>query len=463
VRVQFIQAAVHYTHVERAQPLALARLAAVLRRERNDQVALYDMRLDWKNFVRPLQVCQSFHPDVVGISAHGVDAPAMYRLAAAIKEELPATKIIAGGIHATTYWREAAANPHIDYVVIGEGEHTLGELLTAIETDGDPQAIPGLAFRRNGEVHRCAERAFETDLDRFPFPAWDLVDFDAYGRFQRIGLIYKHHRYVNVETARGCPYHCAWCHRSMGGVPRMHSADYVLSMFAQLHDEYGLRDFMIIDDLFNFSTERVEAICEGIIERRWNIGITIPIGFRADLATDRQIELLARAGVYRIMVAIETASPRLQREMGKRLNLERTREVIALARRHGISVHGNLILGLPDETEQEMRTTIRYATTSKLDTFGLYRAVPFQGTRLYEEAREKGLPVPEGENFFSFWESELNLSPVPLRRINRLCKTAIPYFYFRPGRLFRLLFKLPHSFRQFPYLVWFFLKKIISW
>jgi len=463
LRVQFIQAAVHLKHVERGQPLGLSRLAAVLRRDRGDEVALYDMRRDWKNFSAPLQACTTFQPDVVGISAHGVDAPAMYRLAASIKKQHPQTLIVAGGIHATTYWRETGANPYIDFVVIGEGEHTLRELLDATESGGDPFAVPGLAYRCNGEVIRTAERAFEIDLDRFPFPAWDLVDFDAYSRFQRIGLIYKHRRYVNIETARGCPYHCSWCHRSMGAEPRSHSPEYVLSMFAQLHEEYGMCDFMIIDDLFNFDTERVEAICAGIIERSWRIGVTIPIGFRADLATDRQIEMLARAGVYRIMVAIETASPRLQRKMGKRLNLERTREVIALARRHGISVHGNLILGLPDETEAEMWSSVRYAATSRLDTFGLYRAIPFQGTRLYREAKEKGLPVPEGENFFSFCEADLNLSPVPLRHINLISKLAIPYFYFRPTRLFRLLFKLPHSLRQFPYLIWFFLKKIISW
>ena len=461
-RVLLFQAAVHDTHVERGHPLGLMSLASHLARERGDEVRIHDMRLAWKRFDLPVEAFRSFRPDVVGIGAHGVDAPAMHRLAALVKAASPETPVVLGGIHATSYWKEVLEDPNVDCVVIGEGEVTFREWLDAVESKAPTDEIPGTAFRSDGEGVRTAARVPETDLDIFPFPAWDLLEIDAYARFPRAGIFYRSPRYMSIETARGCPYKCAWCHRSMGERFRPHSPGYVVSLLEELKRDYGVDDFLIVDDMFNLDDDRMTRIFTGVLEKGLDVGFSLPIGIRADIITDDALALMRRAGVYKIMIAVETASPRLQREMGKKLDLERTLAVIRKASDLGISTHGNFMIGLPSETEAEMWSTLKLAARSRLDTFGFYRAIPFKGTRLHEMANLLDGEGRQREDAFSFWDLDVNLSEVPIRKLNFIRRLAYPYFCFRPGRLRRIFAHLPNPSRLLPFLVWFFLKKAVS-
>jgi radical SAM superfamily enzyme YgiQ (UPF0313 family) len=460
-KVFLLQAAIHAVHVERSQPLGLLHVASGLRAAGHD-VRLHDMRLNWTRPDLALAALDAARPDVVGVSAHGVDAPAMHRFAAAAKRRAPSVPVICGGVHGTAYWAEVLKDSAIDAVVIGEGEAAVAEAVDALAAGRPLGDVPGLAVRADGAVIRTTERLPSTDLDRFPFPAWDLVDVAAYGRFPRIGIIGAHPRYMAVETARGCPFHCAWCLRPMGDRFRPRSAEYVVEMLETLRREHDVRDVLIVDDLFNFDPDRVRRIFELLLEKNLGLAIAIPNGLRADLLAEDDLKRMRRAGVYRIMVAVETGSPRLQKEMNKRLDLEKTRKVIASAARLGISTHGNFIVGLPGETKEEVWTTVRYAARSDLDTFGLYRAIPFRGTALAEMAERQGFALPEGKDFLSFWDLDLNLSATTLGAVNRARKWAYPLFYLRPRRLWRLLRHLPDPARQVPFLVWFFLKKLFS-
>ncbi len=460
-KVFLIQAAVHDQHVERAQPLGLMYIAANLQRHRGDEVRLHDMRLDWRNFEKPLATLRAFRPDVVGVSAHGLDAPAMHRLAELIKKEAPSIPVVCGGVHGTAYWREILTDRHLDAVVIGEGERTFASLLDAMENQRSPAEVDGIAYRAGDEIQRNAPRTFQEPLDEFGFPAWSLLDIDAYGRFPRIGLIYRDKRYMSIETARGCPFHCAWCHNTMGRRFRPRSAEHVVEMIATLVKQYRIRDILIIDDLFNFDRERVKDIFTRLLSKQLPVSFALPNGVRADLLDEETIALMHRAGVYRMMIAVETASPRLQKEMGKNLDVENARRVIATAARLGISVHGNFIIGLPTECETEMHQTIRFAVRSHLDTFGLYRAIPFKDTRLFEMARQAGMQPAEGEMVYSFWDQKQNISPIPLHQINQARRWAYPQFYLRPQRLWRMIRHMPNKMRLLPFLFWFFLKKLV--
>ncbi len=461
-KVFLIQAAVHDQHIERAQPLGLMYIAAYLQRHRGDEVRLHDMRLDWRNYQSPLETLRTFQPDVVGISAHGLDAPAMHRLAELIKKETPTIPVVCGGVHGTAYWREILADQHLDAVVIGEGERTFAELLDAFDKRCSPAEVDGIAYRTGQEVQHRAPRTYQEPLDDFGFPAWSLLDIDAYGRFPRIGLIYRDKRYMSIETARGCPFHCAWCHNTMGRQFRPRSAEHVVEMITTLVNHYRIRDILVIDDLFNFDRGRVKEIFTSLLRKQLPVSFALPNGVRADLLDEETIALMRRAGVYRMMIAVETASPRLQKDMGKNLDLEHARTMIDYASRLGISVHGNFIIGLPTESEAEMRQTIRFAVRSRLDTFGLYRAIPFKDTHLFEMARQAGFQQATGEMVYSFWDQTQNISPIPLPTINRARRWAYPQFYLRPKRLWRLVRHLPNKARLLPFLFWFFLKKSYS-
>jgi radical SAM superfamily enzyme YgiQ (UPF0313 family) len=460
-KVFLLQAAIHAVHVERSQPLGLIHVASALRAAGHD-VALHDARLSWTRPDLAVAAFDAARPDVVGVSAHGIDAPAMHRFAAEVKRRAPGVPVICGGVHGTAYWAEVLKDPAIDAVAVGEGERTFAELVDALAAGRAPADVPGLAVRANGSAALTAAREPEADLDRFPFPAWDLLDVAAYGRFPRIGIIGAHPRYMAVETARGCPFRCAWCLRPMGDRFRPRSAEAVVEMLARLRRDHDVRDVLVVDDLFNFDAARVRRIMELLIASGLGLAIAVPNGLRADLLSEDDLRRMRRAGVYRIMIAVETGSPRLQKEMDKRLDLEKTRAVIAAAARAGISTHGNFIVGLPGETKEEVWATVRYAARSDLDTFGLYRAIPFRGTALAAMAERQGFALPEGKDFLSFWDQDLNLSATTLAAVNRARKLAYPLFYLRPRRLARILRHLPDPARQVPFLVWFFLKKLFS-
>jgi radical SAM superfamily enzyme YgiQ (UPF0313 family) len=413
-------------------------------------------------FERVLEVFRSFRPDYVGISAQSPDAPVMHRVARAIRRERPEVPVICGGVHATAYWQDIMpTDPAIDFILPGEGEVVFHDLIETLERKGDPGTVPGVVRRVDGAIVHTGVRKPVQDMDIFPHPAWDLVDPDTYAALPRIGLVYKARRYMIVETARGCPFQCAWCHKTMGRVHRMHSPSYVVEQVEKLTRDHGVREIQIVDDLFNFDNGRMIEIFSRIIERKIRVAICIPNGIRADRLPDQTLELMKKAGVYRVMFAVETASGRLQKLMRKEMDFSKLEQAIRKADELGIMVHGNFIIGLPTETQEEARETVRYAERSLIDTVGIYRAIPFKGSDLYRIASEQGVPVPKGESTLSFWDPEVNLSRTPTGVLNRLKKDAYRRIYLRPERIARLIRKLPNRLILLPFLFRFFVRKAL--
>ncbi len=461
-RILLVQAAVHNEHIEVSMPLGLMCIASYLRKHGSHEVRIHDMRPPALPFERVLEVFRAFRPDYVGISAQSPDAPVMHRVARAIRLERPEVPIICGGVHATAYWQDMMpTDPAIDFVLPGEGEAVFHDLIATMERKGDPAAVPGVVHRVNGVAVYSGPREPVRDMDVFPHPSWDLVNPDTYGALPRIGLIFKARRYMIVETARGCPFHCAWCHKTMGRVHRMHSPAYVVEQVERLVRDHGIGEIQIVDDLFNFDNARVEQIFSGIVERGLRVAICIPNGIRADRLPDRTLELMRKAGVYRVMFAVETASGRLQKLMRKEMDFTKLERAVRKADELGMMVHGNFIIGLPTETPEEARRTVRYAERSRIDTVGIYRAIPFKGSDLYRIAAEQGVPVPEGESTLSFWDPQVNLSRTPTAELNRLKKDAYRRVYLRPERIVRLVRKLPNRRVLFPFLFRFFLRKAL--
>lgn len=459
-KVLLLQAAIHDEHIERSQPLGLMYLASYLREHGDFQPVIHDMRLTYQRPDLAEEVIRSERPDIVGISAQSPDAPVMHALAAMVKKHAPRVPVIAGGVHISSYPEDTIKNDaNIDFGVPGEGEITFFELCRALAGGDDGRQVPGVVYCENGNVERAPERPIAKDPDVIPYPAWDLIDLDAYGRLPRIGLIYAHPRYMIVETARACPFDCAWCHKTAGNIHRMHSPEYVINEIATLLERHKVGEITIIDDMFNADIDRVNAIFHGLIERKLNIAISIVNGLRADMLPDETLELMKKAGVYRVMYAIETASARQQRLMRKNLDFAKVKRAIEKTYRLGILIHGNFIIGLPGETGDEVKHTVRFAASSKIDTIGLYRAIPYKGCDLYRIALEQGIDLPTGEMTYSFWDAEVNLSRVPVKRLNQYKKRAYWQTYLRPRRIFRLLTLMPNKTRLIPFLFRFFLRK----
>ena len=420
-------------------PLGLLSLAAVARKCGWD-VRLFDAYLHRRPEAALESLARRWQPVVVGLSAITCEHRSLHRLARAARRGAPGALVVAGGPHPTVYPHRTLADPALDAVVLGEGELTMEQLLEQVAGGGRGSGLPGLASRRGEEVSIGPPRAVISDLDTLPFPAWDLADVDAYSR--RPGMDYTGlRRYMGLLSSRGCPYECVYCHNLHGKAYRTHSPEYVLGMIRELSGRYGIHDFDFFDDIFNLDGPRMERILEGIASGP-EIRFSFPNGLRGDLLSAEQIRLLKVAGCQHVFVAVETASPRLQREIGKRNDLPRLDAAIDALTRQRIFTTGYFMLGFPTETEQEMRRTVDFALASRLHVAFFYTVVPIQGTALQQYQQPPGEHLPAGGEAAYFLEQQ-NLSLVPNRRFSSIKQQAYLRFYGHPRRVARILRDIP--------------------
>jgi radical SAM superfamily enzyme YgiQ (UPF0313 family) len=207
-----------------------------------------------------------------------------------------------------------------------------------------------------------------------------------------------------------------------------------------------------MDDIFNFRAERAKTIARGIVERGWKIKLTFPNGFRGDILDEELVDLLVKAGMYRCMVAVESAVPRIQKVMKKNLKIDKVQNIVDYIAKQGVMVHGAFMLGFPSETEEEMRATIDWAAKSSFHTAAFFRVIPFKGTELFTQVEHAGYELPTDWSAYEPYQTEINLSEVPEDQILRLRKTAYRRFYLQPKRLWRIFKLIPNKLTMLPYL-----------
>ena len=457
--VQSVHIYKHHTHL---QPLGIMYLASAIR-EKGHDVQILDMKVEKIGIPDFLQRLEKIKPDVLGITAMTYEAKCMLELATEAKKAAPDMKIVAGGAHAANMPEETLQEGRaIDCVVIGEGEETFAELLTAYESGSGLAEIRGLAYRENGDVRRTEPRPFIEDLDAYPFPAWDLIPVEKYFDIPRGGIIFHHREFMTLFSSRSCPYKCIYCHRNLGKGYRPRRPDRVVDEIETLYRNYGIREFEFMDDMFNLKKDRVQAICRLILERNLDLKMTFPNGMRADILDVETLKLLKEAGMYRTMLAIESGSPRLQKYIKKHVQLDKAQRIIKETVKLGIMTHGAFMLGFPTETEEEMRQTIRFAHKSAFHTAAFYRVLPFPGSELYEMvmARQPDLKVTPEQ--FEYHSSDMNLSEVSEEMITKLRKRAYVLFYLNPVRLFRIFYRLPNKSVLLPKLLQMFMHRAME-
>ena len=356
------------------------------------------------------------------------------------------------------------ADPNVDCLVAGEGEIPFLRLVQSLlDGNGSPEGILGLAYRRNGEVVTNGPQPYHEDLDRLPFPAYDLVPLEVYHRLPRVGVIFARRRYATMISSRGCPYRCAYCHGMHGRKNRVRSPENVVAEIRELKERYRIEEIVFVEDMFNLQPERTREIARRIIDEGLDIRMSFPIGLRGDIMEEQTVRLLRDAGMYRCMYAVETASPRIQKLIRKNLHVDKVLDIIERTARLGVLTHGAFMLGFPSETEEEARKTVDTAVASSLHTAAFYRVVPFKGTYLHELAGREGVHVPEDYDTFEFHKTKLNVSRMDDATLDRMKKTAYRRFYLSPRRFWRTWHLLPNKGVLLPELVRTFLRKAVLW
>jgi len=402
-------------------PLGLAYLAATLERE-GHQVRVHDFGL-YPDVPLAQQIAEvvEFDPQLVGLTAMTNTYHAAAETGRLIKERLDCPLVI-GGPHATVFPERVAAEPFVDYLVYGEGEATLIELVRTLDAEGPrPSAmslevIQGLCYGQGNEVRCNPARPLIRDLDGLPFPARHLFDLEAYPLYAPNG-----ERMITVLSSRGCPYNCSYCFKGIvGRTYRQRSADSIMAELRQIVSQYGVTNIYFIDDLFTINRKRLKVITQRIIDEKLDIRWQC-LG-RVDRVDPEVLELMYRSGCRQIHYGIESGNDQILEAIGKRITKEQVRRAVAWTARSGIRVKGYFMLGLPGDTEATMRQTINFAAELDLDDAMFSLTTPFPGTRLWAELVARHPEMEFNQDFsrayyYNNYEEEiepfLNVSEVP--------------------------------------------------
>jgi radical SAM superfamily enzyme YgiQ (UPF0313 family) len=365
-------------------PLGLAYLAAYLERE-GHQARIFDLGLDPNTpLEQDVEAILSFAPDLIGLTAMTSNYEGALATARALKAA-SAAPIVIGGPHATVLPERVMQETCFDYLVHGEGEFTLAELVKLLETcrfrlsADDLRRIEGLYFRCNGELAQNPERPLIRDLDALPYPARHLLELKRYGLVTPDGQ-----PMISILSSRGCPYNCSYCFKGIvGRIYRQRSAENIIAELRQVIAGYGVRNFYFIDDLFAVNERRLRELTQRLIDEK--LDIRWQCLDRVDKVTPELLGLMYRAGCRELHYGIESGNQQVLDAIGKRITLEQVRQAVKWTHDSGILVKGYFMLGLPGDTEETMEQTIQFASELELDEAMFSLTTPFPGTRLWDE------------------------------------------------------------------------------
>ncbi len=285
--------------------------------------------------------------------------------------------------HAETYLSHGA-----DYVIIGEGEQTLAELVNLIESGREEEAaeVDGLAYLNNGVVFKTRPRQNIRKPDTLPFPARDLADMDHYR-----DIWISNHGYfsLNMVTARGCPFHCNWCAKPIWG-QRYHtrSPKNVVEEMEQIKNDFAPDYLWFMDDIMGMKPSWLVEFA-GLIRKK-EINIPFKCLNRPDLLLREGIvNSLARAGCDMVWIGAESGSQKILDAMEKGTRVDQIDEATRLLRDHGIKTGYFLQYGYPGETTEDIALTLEMIRRNQPDDIGISVSYPLPGTKFYDSINEQ--------------------------------------------------------------------------
>jgi anaerobic magnesium-protoporphyrin IX monomethyl ester cyclase len=331
-------------------------------------------------------------PDVVAIYTNLMTKLNVLKIIKHIKTEplLKNTKIILGGPEVRNH-TENFLNYGADFIIIGEGEETTLELMNVLNSSSlfsaTLSSINGLAYLENGKVITTSERTLIKDINVLPFPSRQKIDFSPYLNGWK-----THHGYsmMSVNTMRGCPYTCKWCSRAVyGGTYRRRSPQLVAQEMKLIKDTYNPDMIWFVDDVFTIHHKWLTEFADEV--KKQDAIIPYEIISRADRLNEEVIKTLKDSGCFRVWVGAESGSQKIIDAMDRRVDVMQTREMIRLAKHHGIEAGTFIMLGYPGETRDDIKETINHLVQSNPSQYTITIAYPIKGTELYNEVKNEFL------------------------------------------------------------------------
>ncbi|MDX2173017.1 MAG: radical SAM protein [Bacteroidota bacterium] len=349
----------------------------------------------FQNFETLKHYLISTKPEVIAIYVNLMTKINVVTLIRFIKQEsvLNNTKIILGGPE-VTHHAESFLTIGTDFVIVGEGEVTMLELIKNIESNQiNYSNIDGLIYKNGHNIITTKERALIKDISELPLPNRDKINIPQYLDAWR-----KHHGYgmISVSSMRGCPYTCKWCSRAVyGGTYRRRKPHQVAEEMLLLKNTYRPDMIWFVDDVFTIHHRWLKEFTDAV--KTLNAFIPYEIISRADRLNEEVILTLKESGCKRIWIGAESGSQKIIDAMDRRVSVIETQNMIQLAKKHGIEAGTFIMLGYPGETKEDIKQTINHLIISNPTYFTITVAYPIKGTPLFNEVKDKFIIHPPWE------------------------------------------------------------------
>ncbi|MEO6304026.1 MAG: radical SAM protein [Bacteroidia bacterium] len=343
-----------------------------------------------------------------------------------------------------------------DYIIIGEAEQTLLELVNELnkKKEIDPNSINGLAFSQNNKPVKTAPRLVLKDLDQLPLPAWDLVDITPYKKTWLAGHGYLS---INFVTTRGCPYKCNWCAKPVyGNRYNSHSPQNIAQQIKTLQAKFGFTHIWFADDIFGLKPNWLKEFNAAI--KGLKVKIKYKIQSRADLLLeDENIKYLAESGCTEVWMGAESGSQKVLDAMDKGTTIDQIKEATALLKKHKIKPCFFLQFGYTGELMEDIEKTILMVNELKPYDIGISVSYPLPGTKFYDNVKHELVEKQNWKdsddlhlmfnstyqaNFYRFlqrfvhykFRTSQSLELLKNKKINKRMVLG-PYYYFRQKQL----------------------------
>jgi radical SAM superfamily enzyme YgiQ (UPF0313 family) len=390
-------------------PIGLEYIAASIEREVDD-IHIVDMELERQPFQYFLDI---FNPDLVGITMSATDHTEGLRLAKIAKKS-DATTVL-GGYHPTAIPDKLLSHTQVDYIVRGEGEFTMKELVQ----NGYPEDILGISYKKGEQIIHNPDRPLIEDLDSLPFPARHL-------RRQK----YKDHmnnkskEFDVLTTSRGCWGRCTFCCESYmnKGLIRFRSPENIMEELFEIIDFHRGKPLKILvtDPQFLGDPERIDRLCDLLQEHRLDIKFSVMTRVDSIVRYPALVEKMCNSGILSYELGFESPNQKDLSDVRKGITPDMQRKAVEILRANGANVSGTFVIGLPSQSEEEIKEFPVYAKKIGLMNCAFGIATPFAGTEFYNSLEKDNSIIECDWTKYDEMHSVFKLDPLSPKRLEEL-------------------------------------------
>ncbi|HNQ68451.1 MAG TPA: radical SAM protein [Bacteroidales bacterium] len=364
-----------------------------------------------------------------------------YDLSKIVRQIIPNCTILAGGPHATFLPEEVILQSEVDIVVMNEGEITLEEILSQkpLET------IKGIAYlNKKGNIVQTLPRERITNLDKLPMPAYDLLEIKKYR--PPIGSFIRLPSFI-VSFSRGCNNNCFFCTKTIGNGGFQKSPQKIFEEINYLKTNFGIIDFVFVDDTFTAYKNSVIEFCNLLITNKTNI--TWHCYSRVDTIDRELLKIMKESGCHQIMYGIESFDDNVLKTIKKNITSEQSISIIKMTQEFGISVRLSMMVGNIGDSTKACESSIKMILKLKPDFINVLIATPGPGTPFFKWAKNQNRIKTYDWSKYTGASAIVELNNFSEKQIYKYFRKFWVSFYFHPAIILKHLKKLTNKVALF--------------